>query len=162
MHERFSTDRFLAGLQTGMAGALVMLAWLALAMLWSRHSIWWFPNLMATTFGGDPALQMNFGKYTAAGLALHLIQYSVLGAVFALIAPLRGAPLHPSYTRLALLGLLLSLAFYYLMYDFVWKYWNPLIPLYIPDRAIVVAHVFFGMMLGRLPLYTHASAPVSA
>lgn len=162
MNERFSTFRFLAGLQTGMAGALTMLAWLALAMLWSRHSIWWFPNLMATTFGGDPALKMSFGKYSAAGLALHLVLYSALGGLFALVVPLHAAHGHISYGRLALIGLVVSMAFYYLMYDFVWKYWNPLIPLYIPDRAIVVGHIFYGMMLGRLPHYTQASAPVSA
>jgi len=162
MNERFSTDRFMAGLQTGLAGALVMLAWLGLAMLWSRHSIWWFPNLMATTFGGDPALQMRFGKYTAAGLALHLTQYSVLGAVFALFAPLHPGTLHTTYARLAIGGLIVSMAFYYVMYDFVWKYWNPLIPLYIPDRAIVVGHIFYGMMLGRLGRYVQASAPAMA
>lgn len=126
-----------------------MLVWLCLAMSLARRSVWWFPNLMATSFWGDPALTNSFGKYSAAGLALHLLQYSALGVVFAWIAPARA-----TYTRLLLFGVVLSLAYYYFMYGYVWKRWDPLIPLYIADRAILVAHVFFGMVLATLPRYT--------
>jgi hypothetical protein len=152
MNERHSTARLLPGLQAGMAGALVMLAWLALAMLWSKHSIWWFPNLMATTFGGEAALRLGFGKYTAAGLALHLIQFSFLGAIFALVMPAqmrRG--------RAVLIGVIVGVAWFYLMYGLVWKHLNPIIPLYSPDRQILVGHVFFGMMLGRVSRYDRAA-----
>ena len=154
MNRGFSTSRLAAGLQTGMAGGLLMLAWLALATFWSKHSIWWFPNLMATTFGGDSALQGKFGKYSPAGLALHLLQYSLLGALFARITPERA-----SYLRLLLTGVVFSVAYFLLMYGVVWKQINPLIPLYSPDRQILVAHVFFGFMLARLRNYLPASAP---
>ena len=148
-------SRLLAGLQAGMAGALLMLGWLLIVTVWSMHSVWWFPNLMATTFGGDPALKTGFGKYSLAGLALHLVQYSALGAVFAaLISP------RLAYTRLLLLGILVSIGFYYLMFGFVWKHVNPLIPLYSPDRQIIIAHVFYGLMLARVRHYWIASGPI--
>ncbi len=156
MNERWATSRLSAGLQTGMAGALVMLGWLALTSLWSRHSIWWFANLMATTFGGDAALRADFGKYTAAGIALHLVQFCALGAVFAAVVPER-----TTYTRLLLYGLITSMAFYYLMYGVVWKHLNPLVPLYSPDRPILVGHIFFGFMLARLGRYRAASMPIT-
>src|SRR5579875_1071912 len=92
-----STSRALAGLQTGMFGALILLGWMALATLWSRHSVWWYPNLMATTFGGDPALRIGFGRYSLAGLALHLVQYAGLGVIYAAVVPR-----HTAYTRLLL------------------------------------------------------------
>jgi len=149
--------RTAAGLQTGMAGALVMLLWLTVAMAWSQHSVWWFPNLMATTFWGDPALQNGFDRYSAAGLALHLLQYSALGVLFAWLVPSR-----TSYTRLLLFGVILSLAYYYFMYGYVWRHWDPLIPLYSADRPVLVAHVFFGMMLGRLPHYAASKRAAGA
>lgn len=132
-----------------------MLAWMALSMLWIRHSVWWFPNLMATTFGGDPALHTGFGKYSAAGLALHLLIYSCLGVVFAFLVPDRA-----THGRMLLSGVLLSLAFYFFMYGFFWKHVNPLIPLYSPDRQLLVAHVFYGMMLSRYARYAQSAGCV--
>ena len=137
-----------AGLQTGMAGALVMLSWLCLATMLTQHSVWWLPNLMATSFWGDPALRNGFGKYSTAGLALYLLQYTALGVLFAWVVP-KGTP----YTRRLLFGVVLSLGYYYFMYGYVWRLLDPLIPLYSADRAVLVAHVFFGMMLALLPRY---------
>ena len=155
MNLRFMPFRAAAGLQAGMAGGLVMLGWLSLTTLWSRNSIWWFPNLMATTFGGDPALQPSFGKYSLSGLALHFIQYSLLGVVYAKLVPER-AP----YTRLLSTGLIIAVAYYYLMYGFVWKHLNPLVPLYSPDRQILAGHLFYGFMLTRIRNYRSASVAV--
>lgn len=153
----WASERVSAGLQTGMAGALVILAWLALAMVWAQHSIWWFPNLMGTTFGGDSALRAGFGRYSLAGIALHLIQYSALGVVFAYLVPAR-----PRFGALLLSGILLSLAYYFVMYGWVWKHINPLIPLYSPDRQVLIAHIFYGMMLARFPRYAaRASGPTA-
>ena len=150
------TSRAAAGLQAGMAGSFVLLAWLGLATLWSKHSLWWFTNLMATTFGGDSALQGGFDKYSPAGLALHLVQYSLLGLIFAAIVPARA-----SYPRLLIAGVAFSIAYYYLMYSLVWKHVNPLIPLYSPDRQLLIGHVFYGFMLARLPRYAMAGAPAT-
>ena len=125
-----------------------MLLWLCIALAWSQHSVWWFPNLMATIVWGEPALQNAFDRYSAAGLALHFLQYSALGVLFAWLVPAR-----TPYTRLLLFGVILSLGYYYVMYGYVWRHWDPLIPLYVADRPVLVSHVFFGMMLGRLPRY---------
>lgn len=156
MNDRPLFSRFVAGLQAGMAGALVMLAWLAITMLWYRNSIWWFPNLMATTFGGDPALHPGFGKYSPAGIALHLVQFSVLGGLFAITVP-QSFP----YLRLLLLGVLAGLGYYFVMYDFAWKHLNSLIPLYAVDRPTLVGHLLYGLMLARAPRYLKASVSES-
>jgi len=148
MNASFSTRRFVAGLQAGMAGALVMLAWLGLAMIWAGHSVWWFPNLMATTFGGDPALRNGFGKYTAPGFALHLLLYSLFGGAFGWLVPSRMGG-----TRILLLAVIAALGFYFAMYDFVWPRVNPLVPLYSPDRPVIVGHVFFAFFLARVSRY---------
>src|SRR2546422_1022851 len=74
---------FLAGLQAGMMGICWMLAWLGLSSLGQRRSFWTAENLMATVFHGDNAIRRGFGTSTLSGLALYLLIYSLLGAVFA-------------------------------------------------------------------------------
>ncbi len=133
-----------------------MLLWMGLTMLFSRHSVWWFPNLMATALGGDAALRESFGKYTPAGLSIHVLQFSLLGALFAMTAPER-----TPFTRLLVLGLIVSLSYYYLMYGFVWKHVDPLVTLYSPDRQILVGHIFYGFMLARLGNYRSANVPAT-
>src|SRR5437764_14484293 len=73
----------LAGLQAGMLGVCWMLAWLGLSAVWQRRSFWTAENLMATAFYGERALRSGFASRTLSGLALYLLLYSLLGALFA-------------------------------------------------------------------------------
>ena len=82
---------FLAGLQAGMIAICWMLAWLGLSAMGQRRSFWTAENLMATVFHGDAAIRRGFGSTTLSGLALYLLIYSLLGAVFAVD---RSQPLH--------------------------------------------------------------------
>src|SRR3954465_12760694 len=82
----------LAGLQAGVAGALVMLLWLALASVWYRRSLWHIPNLLATPFHGEAALRHRFSFSTVSGIALHVLIYGALGAAFALAVQDRWSP----------------------------------------------------------------------
>src|SRR5690349_21462303 len=82
-----SLNRFLAGLQAGMMAVIVMLGWLGVSAMWHRHTFWSAANQMATLFRGGDAIVPGFGPYTASGIALYVLIYSLLGGLFALIMP---------------------------------------------------------------------------
>ena len=94
----------LAGLQAGVIAALVLLGWLALASAWYRRSIWTAANIMATTFYGEAALGRQFSFRTVAGIALYLVLYGTIGALFGLTLASRDASL-----RITLIGVLVGL-----------------------------------------------------
>ena len=141
----------LAGLQAGVMGALLMLLWLGLSSTWNRRTwrgLWTIPNLMASTFYGDSALRRGFASTTFSGIALHVLVYAAIGALFGLLV--RG---HGSRLRVLLFGVLSGVAWYYLAFGLLWKNLNPLVPLYTPDRPMLVGHLLFGGVLGRFPVY---------
>jgi hypothetical protein len=136
----------LVGLQTGVSGALMMLLWLAASSVWSRRSIWWMPNLAATTFYGEAALRSGFGRYTMAGIALALVLYGVLGILFGL-----AVREHPWSLRLAGLGAVVGIAAYVVLVRMLWKSTVPLANLYSPDRQLLIGHFLYGLVLARFP-----------
>ena len=150
----------LAGLQAGVAGALAMLLWLALASVWYRRSLWHIPNLLATTFHGEAALRHRFSFSTVSGIALHVLIYAALGAAFALAVQDRWSP-----ARKVLLGIILAVAWYYISFHVLWNSVNPIVALYSPDRPLLVGHIIYGGMIARFPAYlrslTHAFQPNS-
>src|SRR4051794_4058923 len=76
---------FLAGLQGGMIGVLCMLGWLGVSATWQQRSFWTAENLMASVFYGGGAIRSGFAGETLSGLAVYVVLYSLLGAVFAMI-----------------------------------------------------------------------------
>ena len=147
-HRKPGTSSLLAGLETGILAALVLLGWLALASAWYRRSIWTTANIMATTFYGEAALTPGFSSRTMAGLALYLVLYGAIGALFGLAVPSR-----PPGLRLTLVGVLVGLGWYYLSYALVWRNLNPLITLYTHNGPMLAGHILYGGLLGRLPRY---------
>lgn len=144
----------LAGLEAGMAAVLAMLAWLAFASVWYRHSAWISINLMASVLYGDAALRPGLGRSSMTGFALYLLLYSMLGALFALVVEGRA----PRFRR-ALLGVIWGLAWYYLLFGLVWKHAAPLMLLYTHDSPMLVGHILYGALLGRYPRYIGLLAP---
>jgi hypothetical protein len=138
----------LAGLEAGIIAALVLLGWLALASAWYRHSIWTSANILATTFYGEAALGGVFTSRTVAGLALHLMLYGIVGALFGLALASRESGL-----RLTLIGVLAGLGWYYLSFALLWRIINPLISLYTHRGPMIAGHVLYGALLGRFPTY---------
>ncbi len=136
----------LAGVETGIAGGLTALAWLAIHSLWSGLPAWTYPNLLASTFHGPSVLNAGFRAATLSGLALDLFTWGVLGIVFGLL--IRD---HSRRLRVVLLGMAFALLWYYLSHGFLWKRVNSLVPLYSPERAVVVAHLLYGLVLGTFP-----------
>ncbi len=138
----------LAGLEAGIIAVLVLLGWLALASAWYRRSIWTTANVMATTFYGETALRPDFTFRTLAGIALYLVVYGTIGALFGLTLASRDTGL-----RLTLIGMLVGLVWYLLSFSVLWHDINPLIPLYTHSAPMLVGHVLYGGLLGRFPQY---------
>jgi hypothetical protein len=143
-----SLSALLAGLQAGMLGILWMLAWLGAGAAWRRLSFWTAENLMATAFYREAALRADFSGATVSGLALYLLLYSGLGALFALAVRER-----LSRTRTILAGILFGLCWYYLSYRAIWRSLAPIEALLHPERPTVIGHVIYGAVLGRFPKY---------
>jgi hypothetical protein len=137
---------FLAGLQGGMIGVLCMLAWLGVSARWQQRSFWTAENLMASVFYGRGAIRSGFAGETLSGLAMYLVLYSLLGAIFAAILRDR-----LPQTRTFLLALLFSIAWYYVSFQVIWKSLLPLVALLHVERATTFGHLIYGAVLGRYP-----------
>lgn len=136
----------LGGLETGVSGALAMLAWLAVVSLWYRGSIWWIPNLLASVFYGETSIRYGFAKYTAAGIALDLFVYGLIGSVFGLTwRDQRGG------ARLLWTGVAVAVAAWFLLFRILWKGMVPVAHIYAPDRQLLIANLIYGFMLTRFP-----------
>lgn len=139
---------FFAGLQSGMVGVLWMLAWLGVSSTWQRRSFWTAENLLASLFYGDSAIRSGFAFSTLSGLALYLLLYSLLGAVFA--AALRE---RASQLRTLLLAVAFGLAWYYVSFHWIWDRVSPLVALLHSVRPTMVGHLVYGTFLSRYPQY---------
>ena len=138
----------LAGLQAGMLGVCWMLAWLGVSAKWERRSFWTAENLVASVFYGDRAIRSGFASSTFSGLALYLLVYSTLGAVFAMLLANR-----LTRFRTLLVSLLFALSWYYLWFRVLGKSVAPLVALLHSERPMVLGHLVFGTFLGRYPGY---------
>ena len=137
-----------AGLEAGMLGALWMLAWMGLSATWQRRSFWMPENLMATAFASDAPIRTGFVSSTISGLALYLLIYSLLGALFAFAV--RG---RVPRGRVLLWSVAFALAWYYLSFHGIWKSVIPLVARLHVERATVLGHLLYGTVLARYPVY---------
>jgi hypothetical protein len=148
------SNRFLAmaGIQAGVVGALIEMGYLALDSKWHGRSVWTVSNLLASTFYGESAYRQGFGSRTSAGVALLIVVYGLLGALFGLV--IRD---HSPRLRILLFGLIYGASWFFLSFTWLWKLVNPIVPIYSPDRAMLVGHILYGGVLGsRFPRYLMA------
>ncbi len=146
----------LAGLQAGMLGVCWMLAWLGVSAAWQRRSFWTAANLMASVFYGGNAIRSGFSARTLSGLALYLLIYSTLGALFAVALGRRLSRL-----RVLLVALAFALGWYYISFRLLWKGVMPLVAQLHTGRSTVLGHLIYGTFLSRYPAYL-PSPPASA
>jgi hypothetical protein len=144
MHKRLNYG--LAGLQTGITGAIAMLAYYSVASLWTKHSLWWMPNLFAASIQGQSAVGDGSGFFTLSGLALVLCYYGALGVVFGQIAAE-----HQGGLRFFWLSLLTAMLMHFAELRWFWKGLNPVGHLYASDHQILFAHLVLGCCLGAYP-----------
>jgi len=137
----------LAGVEAGVVGAFVLLAWLMIGSLWSGRSVWVTPNLFATTFFGGAVYRNHFLRASWTGVALIIAIYGLLGGLW--------GPLWREKSRglLWLWGALAGIGIYFLFFNLLWQHVNPLIPVYAPVRQLQIAHVLWGILLARSPGY---------
>jgi hypothetical protein len=138
----------LAGLQAGMVAIFWMLVWLGISAMWMRRSFWSPMNVMATVFHGDRAIHPGFASTTPSGIALYLTLYSLLGALFALVARRRLTGLGT-----LLVSVLFSLVWYWLWFRVLALRTMPLVWLLHTERSTQFGHVIFGALLARFGDY---------
>ena len=137
----------LAGLEAGVVGALVLIAWLMIASLFTGRSVWLTPNLFATTFFGGGVYRNHFVRGSWTGVAAIPAVYGFLGLVWGCIWREKRIP------GLTLLGALTGIAVYFLLFDLLLQHINPLIGVYSPVRPLQIGHLLWGMLLARSPKY---------
>ncbi|HYW43429.1 MAG TPA: hypothetical protein VE959_11275 [Bryobacteraceae bacterium] len=138
----------LAGLQSGMLGVLAMLAWLGVSAKMQGRSFWTDANLMASTFYGDSAIHSGFAFRTLSGVALYVLLYSSLGALFALVV----ADRQPR-VRVLLLSVLFAVGWYYVSYNLIWKSLAPLMVLLHSPQPAILGHLVYGTLMGQYPAH---------
>jgi hypothetical protein len=132
-----------SGIEAGVIGGLAMLLLMVSGSL--LHGRPWIeiPNLLGSTFYGSRALRQGLGLATLSGAALHFVITGAIGGAFGLVcAGVR------ERRRLILLGLGAGVVWYYLADAVFWSRVNPLVPLYSPQPATLLAHALFGACLG--------------
>jgi hypothetical protein len=138
----------LAGLQSGVIGAVFMLAWMALLSLLQGRSIWSIPNLLASTFYGEAALRRGFRWTSLSGVALHVTMTAIAGLLFGLAVG--GIA---SRSRVMLLGFAAGMTWYFLCLGIFWRLMNPILPVYGAGGGMLLAHLGLGYFLGSFPKY---------
>jgi hypothetical protein len=137
--------RGLRGLEAGVVGGLAMIALLTSGAL-LRGYFWWQPaNLLGSTFYGARAFRLGLGWATVAGYAFHIVITGMVGTLFGLACG--GLERR---RRLLLLGGLAGLIWYFFAAAVFWSWVNPLVPIYSLQPDTLMAHVLFGMCLGRI------------
>jgi hypothetical protein len=144
-----SIAALLAGLQAGTLGSLWMLVWMGLTAVWQRRSFWAPENLIANAFHPTGEIPADFQWGTFSGLALYVFIYGGLGAVFAFLIGRHAV----RQARITLAAVVVALAWYYLSFHLLWRAVAPAIALLNPERATVIGHVFYGLILGRFTAY---------
>jgi hypothetical protein len=145
----------LAGLQSGLVGALAMLAWLGVVAELQQRNFWIPVNLMASAFYGPGAVHSGFSNQTLSGLAFYVALYSLLGA--ALAAGLRD---RLRRGRTFLVSMLFALGWYYVSFRLLWKMVIPLLALLHVEKSTAFGHLIYGAVLGAYPM--HLPRPAAA
>lgn len=136
-----------AGLQAGIVGVIWMFLCFFAGAILTGSGIWSVPNLFSTLFHGEYAYQNEFFRSTWAGIALLVVIYGTIGALWGMIWRMRRPPLF------SFAGAIVGVVVYYLFWDFIWPHANPLIADYAPLREVQLGHILWGLALAKSPAY---------
>lgn len=135
--------RLLAGLDTGLAGGILVLLWLSFFAR-MQGEFWWSKyNVAGAIFYGDRIFVMGLGRASLAGAALLLLVYAGLGLLFSFLGRARGF----AFNLLA--GLTVALLWHQLADWLVWPRWHSAAPRFLNPFVMLPAHVIFGCALIR-------------
>jgi hypothetical protein len=129
-----------AGIQIGVIGGLIMLAWLAASAPLIGQPWWTTINLLASHYYNAGVVRSGPGMATASGAALQIVACGVVGAIAGLLTP--GG---------RLFGILIALLWYLLGYFLLWKKQVPLLAIYGSQPLVIIGYFLYGSALGWHP-----------
>ncbi len=127
----------IVGLEVGVIGALVTVAWFALISPIIGTPWWLIPNLFASHFYNDIQVRTGAGVVTLVGSAVHVIMSGMIGVINGIFTP--GG---------RLFGLGVAIVWYALCYFFLWKKWAPLLLVYGSQPVLITGWFLLGSTLG--------------
>lgn len=127
----------LLGLQLGVIGGLLMLAWTALVSPLAGHPWWLIPNFLASQFYTPSEVYLGPGIVTIVGAALQIFTSGVVGSTTGIITP--GGRLS---------GLAIAIAWYLVCLLVVWKRLAPMMLQPAVQPILWGGYFIFGSTLG--------------
>ena len=136
--------RLLAGLESGILGAAVMIAWFAMDSLIESQYWWAMLNLWGASVYHNRVFSMGFGMATIAGAATHFFLHGLGGALWSLLA----AKISNYWLHLFCSFAAAAAWYWVLMYAF-WPAVAPVVSRVTPLPATLLAYFLFGAALSR-------------
>lgn len=136
--------RLLAGLESGIVGAAVMIGWFALDSMMERQYWWAMLNLWGASVYHNRVFSMGFGIATVTGAAAHLFLHGLGGALWSLVA----AKMSNYWLHLAC-SFFAAWAWYWVLMHAFWPAVAPVVSRLSPLPATFLAYFLFGAALSR-------------
>lgn len=130
----------IAGVEIGVIGGLLMLAWLILSAPLVGEPWWKMLNLFASHYYPYSVVRYGPGMVTLSGGSFLLVLAGSIGAIAGVITP--GG---------RLFGLAVATVWYLLSYGLLWKRFAPLLSVYGSQPLLIVAFFIYGSALGWHP-----------
>ena len=127
----------LFGLQLGVIGGIIMLAWFALVCPLVGKPWWLIPNLFGSHFYNSREVYLGPGIVTVVGAALQIVMSGLVGCLSGLATP---------GERLSGLGA--ALAWYFFCILFLWKRIAPLMLTSAIQPILWTGYFLYGSALG--------------
>jgi hypothetical protein len=137
----------LAGLETGVLGAMCLLLWQVAGSLLAGQPAWDVPTRLVTAVWGRGVSRDGLLAAASAGAALQLFGGGLVGVLFGLSQRSAWAS-----RRVVLLGLVFGLGWYYLAYEVLLRRVGTGPYALLPRRSLMPAHLVFGLVLSAYPL----------
>jgi hypothetical protein len=136
--------RLLAGLESGILGAAVMIAWFAMDSLLESQYWWAMLYLWGASVYHNRVFSMGFGVATLAGASTHFFLHGLGGALWSLLAGrISNYWLHLFFSFAA------AAAWYWLLMYTFWPIVAPVVSRITPLPATFLAYFLFGAALSR-------------
>ena len=136
--------RLLAGLESGIIGAAVMILWFALDSLMERQYWWAMLNLWGASVYHNRVFSMGFGVATLAGASTHFFLHGLGGALWSLAAARIS-----NYWLHLVCSFAAAAAWYFLLMYVFWPTVAPVVSRITPLTATLLAYFLFGAALSR-------------
>lgn len=136
--------RLLAGVESGILGAAVMICWFALDSLLERQYWWAMLNLWGASVYHNRVFSMGFGVATLAGASTHFFLHGTAGVLWALVAGRMS-----NYWLHLTCSLLAAAVWYWLLMHAFWPAVAPVVSRIAPVPATPLAYILFGAAISR-------------